>query len=707
MQIICSYSSTDPSFSLLKETPYISIDKGQRTATVTVQPDDSSVLQETLNELPFVTLKFSLPGYFNFPLGSYITFKGERYTLLTPPDIEKLSPSNFTYTATFECQWHEMADRMFVNHVDHRVKFSMCARPSEFIDEVLWSCPNKPLRTFRVGADTIDLPERTVEFDKATVLDALKTIADAFDCDFTIKASGNFVDVSLVRLALHSDDPAKLSYHTGGLLPGIQQKTEGKPCTRLYVQGGERNIDRSKYGGTGSDFPEYPLSSPTLLLPSAQTLRFDGQHFEGEDGFVSSRARTYISDSEGRYIQRQYPAPSDNTREEAIELADCYPSYIGKVTSVRVANPDKNYYDFADTNIPEALDYSKCLIAGGGEMKVVFQSGMLAGREFSAKYFHTGRRFELQPYEEDGITLPGESFVPAVGDRYIVTGCTLPKAYICDNTTKTGSSWTMMRQAVRHLFDIEEQKLTISAQIQPLWGKRHASLIDQTIIPGAYVHFSDPQFNPAGINIRIKGVKTPINTPYAPELELTNAVSRSSYLLDRLRGVESTAQAATRGVAIGSRQHTLMRSDIEARVAAAIGTSLTVIDERNIDQYLKPFSSGSSMMTLDYSKLGGGAIFEGNLSGRFSGAIVMPSLSSSNASSFSSLAARMQIGSRFVLYNRSNTYIGVTGLCYWDGANTSASKGIKPGECASGVCEAITTNPLSVGWRFTTTSIKE
>ena len=75
-------------------------------------------------------------------------------------------------------------------------------------------------------------------------------------------------------------------------------------------------------------------------------------------------------------------------------------------------------------------------IIEGETATISFQKGMLAGddKQFEFKYNHSERRFELVPQEIDGVTMPNETFKPAVGDTYAIFGIMLPDAYICNNT---------------------------------------------------------------------------------------------------------------------------------------------------------------------------------------------------------------------------------------------------------------------------------
>ena len=171
-------------------------------------------------------------------------------------------------------------------------------------------------------------------------------------------------------------------------------------------------------------------------------------------------------------------------------------------------------------------------------MTVIFQTGRLAGREFDVKYIHDGRKFEIVPAEQDGMDLPNSSLYPEVGDKYAVFNISLPTAYVCDNATKTGASWDMFREAVRYLYEREERQFTFTGELDGIWAKKNWLAIGAKLVPGGYVDFSDPQFQPDGILIRIIGVRDYINRPHSPELELSNTPV-GGFLSDELGKLES------------------------------------------------------------------------------------------------------------------------------------------------------------------------
>ena len=181
-----------------------------------------------------------------------------------------------------------------------------------------------------------------------------------------------------------------------------------------------------------------------MLLPKSQTIRFDGEHFEGEQGFDSSKARTYQTDADGFSIRRA-DKPLSSQAEDSLDCSEIYPSRVGTISAVTVVDASKHFYDIVDSSIPASLNFEDCLIEGE-TLTIIPQTGMLAGKEFEAKYIHNAkegkaaRRFEIVPQDIDGQTMPGGNYIPQVGDTYAVFHCMLPAAYICDNATKTGAS---------------------------------------------------------------------------------------------------------------------------------------------------------------------------------------------------------------------------------------------------------------------------
>lgn len=469
--------------------------------TLDVQESDSSYRYRSLMSKPQLVLKFSLSEFVEIPVGAWCEYQGVKYKLGSPENIKKNGTRNIEYTLTLGTLEDNMSLYKMRNPVDKRLKWSMCAKPHELVEAIVWNLNQRDgAGVWKVG-ECLDAAEQTVEFNHTYVDAALQDVANKFETEWEI----NDYTISLHKVEYFKDDPLPLAYGKGnGFEPGVGRTTQSDelPIKRLYVQGGDRNIDRSKYG------------SAELLLPKSQTLVYEG--------------RIYQSDAEGYSIER-IDKVSDAVKEDSLDCSEIYPSRVGTVSAVECIDAGKNFYDIIDNSIPAELNFNDYVIEGE-TATIIFQKGMLAGddKQFEFKYNHSERRFELVPQEIDGVTMPNETFSPAVGDTYAIFGIMLPDSYICNNTDKTGSSWDMFREAARKLYENEDPKFTFTGTLQGLWAKKNWLRVGGRLKVGGYVLFTDEQFAPDGIPIRITGIKEFLTSPYAPVLEISNSVSGKS-----------------------------------------------------------------------------------------------------------------------------------------------------------------------------------
>ena len=477
--------------------------------------DDDSYRYRAIAQAKKVELRYSLVDHVELPTGTYIEYQWERYTLWYPSDFKKEGTRVFDYTVTFGGNEEILKKYKYklLSDKPYKLKFVMTATPRMFV-ELLVDNLNLYDSGWTVGT-VIEAPEKLLSFNHEKCWAVLGRLAEEFDTEFEIVGK----TVHLRKVEYFKDAPVALSYGKGnGFLPGVGRANQGDnlPVEILYVQGGERNIDYSAYG------------SQTLLLPKSQELSYQG--------------RRYKTDKDGMYVTRA-DRPLSSYNEDSYDASDIYPSRVGTVSETDTEpgedtdGNDVTFYNFYDSSVPANLNFEDCLIAGQ-TMTVIFQTGRLAGREFDVKYVHDGRKFEIISSEQDGMTLPNASLYPEVGDKYAIFNISLPAAYVCDNATKTGASWDMFREAVRYLYEREERQFTFIGELDGIWAKKNWLAIGAKLVPGGYVDFSDPQFQPDGILIRITGVRDHINRPHSPELELSNTPV-GGFLSDELGKLES------------------------------------------------------------------------------------------------------------------------------------------------------------------------
>lgn len=476
---------------------------------------NSSVMGD--NEL---FINFSLPYYFEFAIETtYIDYVFNsvttRYYLYDSVQPKKNNSESFDYSLRFETEQGKLKKWIVRNLVDNRIKFSITSTPLQMLQLIVDNCNNR--NTGWTIGNCIEVPQKTVSFNSTNIIDALQIIADTFETEWYIS---NKV-ISIGKEGENIETPQSISYGSGyGVKPIIERKnTEQKPIGKLFVQGGDKNINASTYG------------NKTLLLPKNQTIWYNGEDFVQTIGNFGD-ARQYLVDTLGISLKRIGLLPTD--REESIDLSNIYPQRVGEVSSVIVSTFQNSYYqaywkqpsqiepfyDIIDSSIPASLDYwSSTIRLPGQVLSITFQTGNLAGRTFDISgYIHSERKFQLVPVNEDGVNYPNPTFAPQAGDKYIVFGCALPNAYIIDNATKTGASWEMLKEAVKYLWEREEQQITFTLPIDEIWYRNSGNQIKK----GDYINFIDSDFSPNGVKIRVIGLKQYLSNPYKIELTLSN-----------------------------------------------------------------------------------------------------------------------------------------------------------------------------------------
>ena len=466
---------------------------------IDVLPTDESYRYRSIMGEHTLTLYFALPSYTDIPTGAWCEFANERYTLNQPAKIVKHNTRHFEYTLTMDSEGVNLKNYKFRNPNDKTLKFPFTASPRYHI-QILVDCLNMIDSGWQVG-NCIEASEKLVSYNHNNCLEALEMIAKSFETEYEIIGK----TIHLHKVEYFKNNPLPLQYGKGkGFKTGVSRTTEQSRITRLYVQGGERNIDRSKYG------------NKELLLPKSQEYIYEGV--------------TFLSDDKGLSIAVKNAQNNGFINEQSLDLSHIYPKRKGTITEVFEVDHDKHFYDFTDTSIPQALDFNAMQIKGE-KMLIYFESGMLSGREFEVqKYDHNQKRFQLVPKEEDGVTMPNDIFKPAIGDEYSVYNMQMPNAYICDDNTKTGASWEMMKEACKYLYENRTDMFTFTGDLDGIWAKKNWVNVGGRLKMGAYINFSDTEFQRTPVAIRIVGLKEYVNNPYSPQIELSNKVQGHSFV---------------------------------------------------------------------------------------------------------------------------------------------------------------------------------
>ena len=498
---------------------------------------DRSGLYSSLDNRNQLTMHFCLDRLVDIPVGSWCNFEGNRYELMSAADVKMNHTENYEYAVVFS-SYYSLASRYKVrNMVDGRLKFDLVAKPHEHLQMIVDNL-NARDGGWSIGS-CVESVEKLVSYNHTNCEEALVAIAGVFETE--IEAIGKVL--SLKKVEYFKDSPLALSYGKGnGFRRGIQRTNvaDGLPVERLFVQGGSRNISLKEYGAS------------ELHLPKGLSFGFDGNLFEWEEGYDASNGRLFVTDDSGTSVMLSERSAG---KEDSLDLSEVYPKREGEVTGVVFLFKGKEYdtpsfswteddwnevqIDIIDSTIPDSLDFNDCLLENNEPLTVVFQSGMLAGRELNANYLSDKKRFQLIKQEFDGQPMPQDAFSPKVGDSYGVFNVYLPASYVSDATTHSGAEYDALREASRYLYEKSVIEFSFAGEIDGMWAKKNWEELRPRIRIGSYVSFThDQMFPDKPALVRMVGITQYVNNPHYPKIELSNSVGVST-VSSRLNQIEN------------------------------------------------------------------------------------------------------------------------------------------------------------------------
>ena len=490
-----------------------------------------------------------------FPLGTYCTWRGEKFSLYAPAEVVKVSEREYRYTLTLSGEGQQLALSKFkfivANPEDVRLSFTLTGKPRFFLEQILRSLP----AGFSIGA-CLEAEAQAISFKHEDCLSALSRVAEAFKTEWHITGK----TLNLGKVVGNKADAVTLSYGKGkGLLSGLtaSNDSEKSPVGKLFIQGTERNIDPTKYG------------AKSLHLPKGRTLAYEG--------------RTYVVSADGQSLSVS-GLSTDGRKEDSFDGTNIYPQRVGVVSSV-VVTPNGNY-DIVDKD--NTVDYSQYRIAGE-KATITFQTGRLAGRTFDIaqdkdvlKYDHATKRFQLVSVEEDGMKLPEPKvFYPAVGDKYAVFGVRLPDEYITKAETE------LLGASVRYFHEALQPKVTYKAELDGLYAQKNWGALAPKLAIGAYVRLVDTSLD-IDDHVRITAIRTKLSQQYKPQITLSNEVQAPSLAVSlgtlEAEGVQQKeeVQAVRREVVRSYQQAMSLADGIADEVRAGFGDSISPITARTM-----------------------------------------------------------------------------------------------------------------------------
>lgn len=505
--------------------------------------DDSYRYNELCNE-DYIELEFFYNELVDIPIGAYIIYadNDDIYTMYIAPKVEMINSSCYRYTVRLESILSRLKMYIFHNTIDGRISFSLTAKPHEHLAMLVenlnerdgLSADGKPW--WSADGNCIDSETKTITYDGVTCYEALQLMAAEFDTEFEVATKEMISDtdqpyttrsIMLNKVEYEKDNPLALSYGKGNGFVGDITRTadeDAMPVGVMYVKSSNRNINAASYGYT------------TLQLPVGEHIFADGKfNYEWDEGYEPLIKHKFIVEENKNCVRKEGAV---STVEGSIDCSEIYPHREGTVSAVD-GKQDNEGTLYAFTDNANDTNYSDPDIKLEGQSAtIVFESGMLAGKEFLLhNYVASEKKFVIEVQNIDGELMPSASYPIAVGDKYAVFNIRVPDEYI------RNASKEMLRKAIMQLLREEQQQYLYTGKIDGVWARNNWGNISKYLRCGGYVHYRelDARF----MLLRIKAIKSYINNPYCPDITFGDKALKPPYKVSYLITTSKELTAST------------------------------------------------------------------------------------------------------------------------------------------------------------------
>lgn len=462
----------------------------------------------------YIELPFNLLEPTTFARGSYITYKGRKFEIMSTvrPEFDNKT-GGYKYTLKFEAQQNHMKRFVcFWLGGDNPEAVFHNTTDLESFAALIVANMNKQLggENWQVGTITVDNPKATklVSFNGDKCWDILNTIAETFETEWWTEENGDLVSLCFGKLDFGSPE----EFRQGNVVKNIPAKKgdDSSYGTRFYVFGSTRNLT--------SDYGQAPQGGETNHVSEIRLRLPDGQ----------------------RYIDAIPGLSGSDIVEQVVFFDDIYPKNTETVTSIETiieGQTDKAYVMYCKDTPFRPSDMIK-----GETLGATFTSGSLMGRDFELSINYKpetwkpedgfDKKFEIiaqvESSGESQLIIPNESLHPEPGDTFVITGVKLPKERIEEaekELLKAGESYAAKHSSDTDVYDCETN---------PVYCQENKKNYDA----GQAVRLVDPRFGESGRLSRIQGYEKKLYNEYIATYTVGDNTAYS-----RIGNIESEVKA--------------------------------------------------------------------------------------------------------------------------------------------------------------------
>lgn len=492
----------------------------------------SAIIKYALMGDYYIELPFSLLTPLDFPLGSYITYKGRKFEIMSEvyPDFDNKT-GGYKYTLQFQAQQNHMKNFIcfWLGGDNPEAVFHNTTDLASF-GALIVANMNKALggNNWQMGSVNVEHPEtnKLVSFNGDTCWDALSSIAETFDVEWWTEENGSIVTLHFGKLNFGTPE----TFKRGEVVKSIPAKKgdDSEYGTRFYVFGSTRNLTK-EYGQSEQGGVTNHVSEIRLRLP-------DGQ----------------------QYIDARPGLTKNEIKEVVVFFDDIYPKNTETVTSVETIDRTiiEGQTDKAYVMVCNNTPFLPSDVIEGETLGAHFTSGDLIGWDFELALIDDNgdnidpatwkpedgfnKKFEIiaqvETSGEEYLITPNDSMKPQAGDTFVLTGVKLPQQRIDEaeqELLNAGTSYAAKHSSDTTVYDCETN---------PVYCTHN----EKNYEAGQAVRLMGPQFGTDGRLSRIQGYEKKLYNEYIATYTVGDNTPYS-----RLGSIESDVKASLYSQRIG------------------------------------------------------------------------------------------------------------------------------------------------------------
>lgn len=414
---------------------------------LSIDENDKCVYRKVLMEEEYISLSFESDNIIPFAKGDYIDTEFGRFYIvhLSKPKFSKTGA--YSYDLKFHADWERWRNRiLFYNRQSGFEKsWKMTNRPEIFLDIVIDNISKAGFGNHTYAVDPELTEIKYIEFDNVNIVDGLTTIAEAWGTEWYIKNGIIYLGKCEYGSTIELKAGESISEDIG------ISDSNSEYCTRLYAFGSDRNLPTNYRKEESDDYVIESVVEKRLKLPKGVP-----------------------------YIDAWANMAAEDVVEGVAVFDDIYPHFIGTIKTITfktytetIENEDGtttvnewDAYRFTDNSFTFDKDY----MIDGQELRLVFQTGYLAGMDFALIFEPEGLKqvFEIVRNDDYGTPLPtdvGEKFIPQVGDKYILYG--YDTKFVADNLVEK-AEYELYDEALKYIAQKSKLNAVYSCKTNPI-----------------------------------------------------------------------------------------------------------------------------------------------------------------------------------------------------------------------------------------------